>query len=376
MTPETPDPYRMARDTTSDRQSQLDALRAFGLITVVFVHTMHLRGPVYDDLGPMAMSLFFVLSGFLISGLLFDGREKAERLGVPRGTVLRRFYIRRFLRIFPIYYAVILAAYLLGEPVTRQYIWQLVTYQTNFLVAANGNPIPPITPFWSLAVEEHFYLVWPLIALFGSRAFIWRSAIAMVVISVVARFALKLNGLSYNASTLPTYTSLDGIALGCILALVWRERNVEERAVWVRRALIAGLTMETIRLGLYLAPDSISAKLAIRTLHTLPTALICIWVVDRGAQDRLPAFLRHKVLAYLGLISYGAYVMHRYLIHAFGYDKTGGLRVFAVVLVTSIGLAIVSWTLFERPINELKRFWPYVPKPKAVVATDASMAAA
>src|SRR5512140_1852615 len=111
-----------------ERRYQLDSLRALATASVVFVHT-RVRGNLLADVGPLALALFFVLSGFLITGILLDARERADDAGVGRGGVLWRFYVRRFLRIFPLYYGVLVIVVLLGEPVTRQYIAELATYR-------------------------------------------------------------------------------------------------------------------------------------------------------------------------------------------------------------------------------------------------------
>ncbi|MEP6732346.1 MAG: acyltransferase [bacterium] len=362
------------------RQSQLDSLRALSVICVVFVHT-RTRGNLLGDLAPLAVALFFVLSGFLITGILLDARARAEAEGAGRGGVLRSFYLRRFLRIFPLYYAVLLVAVLLGEPVTRHYIAELATYRTNFLLARLGNNLAPITPLWSLAVEEHFYVFWPLIALFASRRGLWISMIVMIAGSVVARAVLILNHASHQAIANQTYAALDAIALGCVLAVLWRETTVEGRRPWIFRAMLVGLVAELFRVALFVFP--VSHGLAIRQLlNTLPFAMVCVWLVDLAAQDRLANWLRNRWLARLGLVSYAVYVMHRYVMHFLGFDRERGWGVFALVLAATIVLATLSWHFFEGPINRLKRFFPYVPHdsrsratiPEPIVSGEPSVA--
>jgi peptidoglycan/LPS O-acetylase OafA/YrhL len=359
------------------RSYQLDVIRALGLTAVVFQHTMNPHGPLLEDVPPLALTLFFVLSGFLISGILLDARERAAASGVDRKGVLGRFYIRRFLRIFPIYYATIAVAVLLGEPATRRYLLELVTYQTNFLLAGAGHNIPPITPLWSLAVEEHFYLLWPLIALFASRRMMWGTAIAMVGVALASRGYQAFQNAPYQTITLPTYASLDGIAIGCMLAITWRDTTAEQREPWIRRLLVIGGLVVLVRMGLMFAGGF---RAIVHTLHTFPFALVSIWIVDRGARDMLPRLFNSRWLASVGVISYGAYVMHRYVMHYLGFDGERGLHVFFPVLVVSLGLAAVTWRLFERPLNDMKRFWPYVrrapamPQMAAVVAPAHALA--
>ena len=343
----------------ADRSYQLDVIRALGLTAVVFQHTMNPHGPLLEDVPALALTLFFVLSGFLITGILLDARARAEASGLGRGGVLRRFYVRRFLRIFPIYYAAIAVAVLLGEQTTRNYLWELVTYRTNFLLARVGHNIPPITPLWSLAVEEHFYLLWPLVALFASRRVMWGTALSMVVIAVASRGYHAFQGASYQTITLPTYAALDGIAIGCMTAIAWRDATPERREPWIQRLLVVGGIVLLVRMALMVVGGF---RPIVHTLHMLPFALVSVWIVDRGARDLLPRLFDTRWLAHTGVISYGAYVVHRYVMHYLGFDGERGLHVFFPVLLISLAFAAVSWRFFEGPLNDLKRYFPYVPR--------------
>jgi peptidoglycan/LPS O-acetylase OafA/YrhL len=355
-----------------DRNYQLDSLRAFAAALVVFAHT-RARGDYWGELAPLGIASFFVLSGFLITSILLGAREEAERADVGRGSVLWRFYVRRFLRIFPIYYAVLVIAVLLREPVTSQYIAELATYRANFLMARLGQNLSPITPLWSLSVEEHFYLFWPLIVLFGSRRMVYGSIAAMVAGSVVIRAMLVLQHATYQAVAWPTYSAVDSIALGCLLAMGWRDRDATARRPWILGALGVGVVLQGVYLALRIL--NLPHALAItRVMNTLPFALICVWLIDRAAQDRLPAIFRNRWIARMGLVTYAIYIVHRYVMHYIGFDQKRGWDVFAITLVVSTAIATVSWLVYEGPINNLKRYVPYVPRkrvePSAVTAAD------
>jgi peptidoglycan/LPS O-acetylase OafA/YrhL len=227
-----------------ERRYQLDSLRALATAIVVFVHT-RVRGNLLADVGPLGLAFFFVLSGYLITGILLDAHDRADEAGIGRGGVLWRFYVRRFLRIFPLYYGVLLIAVLLGEPVTRQYIAELATYRTNFLLAGLGRNVAPITPLWSLSVEEHFYLFWPLIVLFVSRRMLWGSLALMVAGSFLSRGIRVLQHASYQAVAWPTYCAVDSIALGCALAIAWRSTSAEARKPWILGVLVIGTVVSS-----------------------------------------------------------------------------------------------------------------------------------
>jgi peptidoglycan/LPS O-acetylase OafA/YrhL len=364
---------------SKSRQIQLDSVRAISLAMVVVQHTMRPPGRILGSLGSAGLMVFFVLSGYLISGLLLEARERADAERVPKGGVLRRFYIRRFLRIFPLYYAVLAIAALIGEPTTRQYLFQLATYQTNFLMAGLGKNLPPVTPLWSLAVEEHFYLFWPLIVLFASRRFVWASVGVMVLGSVFSRGWAAAHGGGFQAVVMPTWASVDGIALGCALALLFRYSTAEVRVRWINRSLAAGIVLGLV--WVTVARASFPGRGTIyNAIQMLPVGLISFWVIDKAVEGRLPRLFNSKVLGQLGLMSYGMYVLHRFVMHYLGFDYERGPVVFLSVFGVSAAIAFVSWHLFESPINNLKRFWPYVPRrapvPEPVTAPVGALASA
>jgi peptidoglycan/LPS O-acetylase OafA/YrhL len=331
------------------------------------------RSLLVRDIGGMGVELFFVLSGFLITGILLDARADAEAMKAPRRGVLRRFYIRRFLRIFPLYYTIILVGWVLHSPYVRAHVFWLLGYGTNFLMVLLDQNIGVVTPFWSLAVEEQFYLCWPFIVLFMPyRKLPWILG-GMVAVAVVSRCAIALAHGSHIAITAPTWSNLDGLALGGLLALAHRSRRDVYRAM--RAVLVCGVLLETVRLTLVALAWARPVRYA---LWMLPWALVCVWAVDRAARDQLPAIFRWRVLIWLGTISYGVYVFHSPVAGAMNFDSRHGWSAFAIVTAATFVVASVSWIAFERPINNLKRHWPYVRPPRApasVVAAPAAVSA-
>lgn len=139
----------------------LDGLRAFAVGLVIYSHWMPGHYQFKLPWGSAGVQLFFVLSGFLITGILLRCRTSVARL-----SALRAFYVRRILRIFPLFYCVLLLAYVLNiEPVRETVFWHL-PYLSNFYFFSIGRWDGDISHFWSLAVEEQFYLFWPAIVMF------------------------------------------------------------------------------------------------------------------------------------------------------------------------------------------------------------------
>ena len=147
---------------------QLDGVRAIAISAVLLAHF-----PVFPALvqiyamqpGQLGVRLFFVLSGFLITRILLHCRDLVESGTVSLGAVLRRFYTRRALRIFPLYFLVVGVFAWLGAPNVREHLVWHLTYTTNFRMAALASNLFPAGHFWSLAIEEQVSAVWPLLTL-------------------------------------------------------------------------------------------------------------------------------------------------------------------------------------------------------------------
>jgi len=165
------------------RLTALDGLLTFAVLAVI----LHHNGPhdiAYSfNPGGLGVRLFFVLSGFLITGILLEARGAGGRTG--RGQVLRAFYVRRALRILPAFYAVLALGMVLEPQIRRDWLWH-ATYQTNHYTAVLGHWPRAISHAWSLAVEEQFYLAWPLVVLFTPQRWVGRAIVTSFVIGPIA----------------------------------------------------------------------------------------------------------------------------------------------------------------------------------------------
>src|ERR1700754_2151344 len=149
---------------------ELDSIRAIAVLLVIISHWIPPNIPINIlPNGPIGVNIFFVLSGFLITWILLENRKKTEELENTRGTVLKNFYIRRILRIFPIYYLVVFVLYIFSESSgteIRSALPYYLTYTSNFHFFYIDKWDGILSHLWSLAVEEQFYLLWPSIMLF------------------------------------------------------------------------------------------------------------------------------------------------------------------------------------------------------------------
>ena len=343
---------------------QLDALRAFAVLCVLVTH----YAPATRAVAPFAdfgVRLFFVLSGFLIAGILL--RAGTEN----RARTLRSFYARRFLRIFPAFYLALFAAVVLAIPGIREGLWWFAAYLSNFWFIFVGSVANPNygTHFWTLAVEEQFYVVAPFVILFAPRRYLKPILIVAAAGAVAYRLGAVAAGWSWDAYTRAPSACLDSLSLGVLLALT-RHRGLSDR--WTRWALAFGLPLLAIDLvANTLAQEGWSTSLLDfqHVLQDTAFALVSVWLVagaSRGFGGVAGRALSLTPLVYLGTISYGIYLYHYFAIWgfdaAFGWTRGGHPNqavYFFVLTAATVSVASVSWFAVERPISSLKRYFPY-----------------
>jgi len=313
--------------------------------------------------------LFFVLSGFLITSILLRARDQAAAIEQPVRTTLARFYIRRFLRIFPLYYAAVALA-AIGTREGRYMLLPNLLYVTNFAQFAKGDWTGSVSHFWSLAVEEQFYLIWPLLILWLPR----RQIKAVVCIAVLSApvFRVMMLFLKPNlhlVEVLPV-SCLDALGLGGMLAIVRNERQGHSRRFELACLLIGLPLWIALRAGVM---AKLSLPEAVWTLEATFASLVFTWVIGRAAdgfRGPMGYVLSFGPVVYLGTISYGLYVIHLPFIYWKYLWKTDARLLqdimlwtpsrFLLLFLITVCIASVSWWFYERPINSLKRYWPYV----------------
>jgi peptidoglycan/LPS O-acetylase OafA/YrhL len=365
----------------------LDGVRGVAIALVVIYHSIRFGGMqptvaldrVVQKLGAVGWSgvdLFFVLSGFLITGILYDAKH-------ARGY-FRNFYARRILRIFPLYYGFLFVAFVLwpllsrwtgvAAPIQAEQLWYW-TYLQNVAVAIKGWPVTAgIEHFWSLAVEEQFYLVWPLLVLALERRALVLACLAIGVGSLSVRALLVESGHPIAAYVL-TPSRLDPLAFGALLALIARTPGALPRAArWARPvagacALCLG-SMFFWRHGLHFW-DRIVETIGFTLLAVLFGAVLAVALASppRAFAARV---LAHPTLQLLGRYSYAMYVFHLPIIlsvaHAFsaatlprlaGSQLPGQMGFTSVTAMLTLYAARWSWRLYEAPLLRLKALFPY-----------------
>lgn len=344
---------------------QLDGLRGCAVLSVLVFHLI----PQYFDnspLGWIGVRLFFVLSGFLITGILLRGRELA-RSGVQSvGFTLRQFYARRFLRIFPIYYLVLIILFIFGaEEIRPKFLWHLA-YLSNFKFVIDGYFAKWVAHFWTLSVEEQFYLLWPVIVLFTPRKGLVPVLSAAIAVGPVYRLLSQLFDFSGLACEVLLPVCLDTLAAGALLAVL-----IYEPGAWPRRrralALIGWVgfaTYITLTILDYVKLSSVAGFVISTTAFALGAAGL-IGHAAFGFSGWRRSILQFRPLVYVGAISYGLYLYHEIVstllddLIAAGTLHSGAASLVALKFGLTFLAAAISWKFFERPINNLKRFFPY-----------------
>jgi peptidoglycan/LPS O-acetylase OafA/YrhL len=369
---------------------ELDGLRFFAFLAVYLNHTLlfgvgghhqhmsdrlaHLLGTI-GTAGAFGVDLFFALSAYLITELLLRERQARQRLDV------RAFYLRRILRIWPLYFLFLALARLLAALVPSEHLsWLDVAafalFSGNWAYAAH--PVVTVAaPLWSVSVEEQFYLIWPWAVRRGSLRRIVLAAVGMVAVGMALRFALAEHGIYEQWISKGSLTRVDGIAAGALLAVALKGR-VPRLGVAARLGLLgaglAALLWVAATFDLLVPPFDVAHEVLGWPL--VAVASVAILLSALGA-DGLPfRLLRSRPLVYLGRISYGLYVFHQVGLllsgDAFPHYADSKLQWASHLLVglaITVALAAASYRFVELPFLRLKqRFTVVRSRPQGAAA--------
>jgi peptidoglycan/LPS O-acetylase OafA/YrhL len=357
----------------------LDGLRGIAVSLVVFYHCHPKLGggwlSHFAEYGWAGVNLFFVLSGFLITGIIIEGREDAH--------FFRNFYARRALRIWPVYVLLLLLNYILVPCLLEHnpyHAWQITStapwlYYALFVQNLFALALPgPIGPTWSLAIEEQFYLAWAPI---GRRLSLRHLDIVLATVFVASPVIRACN----TGLLTPTHTliHLDGLAIGSLIAVLLR-MDIFSQPAW-RKLGLAGIALGLFGVGLMLFRGTAFADtfLALGFGGMLIAAL-----VSEPGSSLYARVLCLWPLKSIGTVSYGLYMTHILIFTVIGsfelrmlrYGAWGNLAVVVTRIVLSLGFAALLWVGFEKPILRLKRRFESPPKAQPEMAATELVAEA
>lgn len=334
-----------------------DGLRAIAFILVFFSHKIQFADA--NPYGEVGVWMFFVLSGFLITRILADARSEIEAGQSTVGRGLRRFYIRRTARIFPPYYGLlaIIAVVSLIVPIDNFWLPEKIayaTYTTNIFVADRGSWIGHFGHFWTLAIEEQFYLLFAPLVLLVPRRHTLAVCVSILALGIARTIDLEVEGATTIAKGISSIANFSLLALGGIIGLnaqrklpLWLTSGGAQLAVLVLFVSLAALFGQQEDWLLY-------GKLA----SAVVAGLLLLQIVQ-GQGSWLVGALNSPPLRGLGRISYGAYLVHNFIFISavlFGVAPEGlgfgaqWIVASLVELVLTIAIAAVSWRTMEKPI--------------------------
>lgn len=363
----------------------LDGIRFFAVMLVLIDHWSGDALPFPGSY--LGVCMFFVLSGFLITRILLNSKKRDEAAGRSHSFSLKQFYIRRTIRIFPIYYLTLGVLYVLNTPPVREKFWWLFTYNTNNYIAINQRWLGSVDHLWSLAVEEQFYLFFPFLILFLT----WKNVARMLYLSIIFSVALRLffywRGDDWMRAYVLVFTCLDAFGIGGLFAYyAWKgnEQLVAIFSSWKPIIFSIIAYAGIVFLGKNFGEEhNVITYVWLRLFESvLSVALIGKIVTNEvnktGKADWFIGLLSNRPVVFIGQISYGIYIYHNFVYNFYHspadspivklLDKLQHIvpnpLVFLVLKIgllfgITCGIAALSWFLIEKPINKLKDRFSY-----------------
>lgn len=390
---------------------ELDGVRGFACLSVLLLHIV--LGPIKTTPGTTfdsiriaiqpfmvgGVDLFFVLSGFLIGGILLDNKE-ADNYFIA-------FWRRRIGRIFPVYYlmlGLVLLIYAIdhfhSSAYTRSALynqipwWSMATFTQNFYMVFTGKYGNFLGVTWSLAMEEQFYIVLPFLVYFLARNRVAQIALILILLTPFIR-TMVWEMHSWRASYHLSPARMDTVMWGVLVAYVVRSDALLSFMAkcrgWIDVTIIAlAILIATDSFGLLSAsylrtPSTHAMGLFISTLRYSALAMMYGLIILRlfipGA-DWMKSAFSNKILGKVGLVSYAAYMYHQffnYTVHFIFRDsftpaltEWGQFYIPIAVLVSTFVAAAISYRYMERPIQIWARKMPYARSPSSTVSTAAT----
>lgn len=339
-------------------------MRGVAILLVILVHLF--RYYKWVSFGWMGVDLFFVLSGFLITGILVESKREKD--------YYKKFLVRRILRIFPLYYF-FLIVFFIGFPflslhdqvehysyLNSNQIWFWAYLQNWLFVTDHGYPdINIISHFWSLAIEEQFYIIWPAVVYFLSGKNLIKACGVLIIASLLFRTHLYFQEASWIVIYESTFTRLDGLAIGALIAILARDdmgRKWLEK--WVAWILIGSATSIVLIIGItgnYYVNNPLLQTVGYTLIDVFSGSLLVI-LISASSLNILKMAFKNPILVFFGKYSYGLYVYHKPIYYFLEIHLTSWISNREVVsligIVLTIVVALLSYRWLEAPFLRLK----------------------
>ena len=373
----------MAQNDQADRVPELDGVRGLAILMVLFFHILKRADNLTSSnllhsitsiarIGWVGVDIFFVLSGFLITSILLKTRDKPH--------YFKNFYVRRILRIFPLYYIVIIGLLLflpVLDPDTAagtQALWPFfILYQQNWVYIAKPGPSAFLVVTWSLAIEEQFYMIWPAIVKFFSKRQMVFIGVGIILFSLMMRIILTMLAIrdfpTKDFFYYGSVTRFESLAAGALVAIISRSSEWKNR---LGKYSKLGFTLSILGFGATLfgsslSPTSNNSNLAIwgYTLLAMIGSTLIMILITQPENSWVRVTFRNKILSFFGKYSYSMYLLHMPILLVLWNYFTGVKRQsFAVwltfILISFFGTIVASlltWHLLEKHAIGLKKYF-------------------
>lgn len=353
---------------------QLDGFRFFAILSVMLAHFIPTGFISRLPLG-FGVLFFFVLSSFLITRILLTAKDNNQRNSKTNAHSFKQFYIRRSLRIFPIYYLLLIFLYLINLYPCRDIFPWLISYTVNLFISY-GSDISiagSFTHLWSLAIEEQFYLIFPIFIFTINDKYILKFLISIIFLGFFGRMTLYIfNPLNIALWNFHSVSALDSLGVGGILGYLSLYKISLLKQIIGNKILfsISILSFLLVMIFSYSIYDSslkynFCSGILMRFLFNILSFWILGWSIVFGYKGILKLILENKYVLYFGKISYGLYLYHFFVQHIGNmifdkYNMLFSIEFKALIfMVFSVVIASLSWFLIESPVNKLKNNFAY-----------------
>jgi peptidoglycan/LPS O-acetylase OafA/YrhL len=344
----------------------LDGVRGIAILIVMVYHLEWLFPGLHEYVkgGFLGVDVFFVLSGFLITSILLSEQDKTG------GISLKKFYLRRCLRLIPAFWLFLIGLYIFGTYLLPEFQAGLVygrndflfavTYTMNWFSASNHSFDSNLNHVWSLSIEEQFYILWSLIlwkafADNTKRRFILYLTLGFVAALCVSRAVRALTGADLRTLYYSTDTRIDSILIGCAASMIYMWKMVSPEflsRMWFPIVSLLALASSLVVLVLS-SHEGRNLYISGLPIFNISIAILIFWLVNRKG-TAIHKILESRVLVWIGNISYSLYLWH-YLMYEFAKKEfaTPGSEIFVGVTL-AFAIACASYYFVEKPFLKLK----------------------
>lgn len=352
--------------------NQLDGLRSLAVLSVMVCHWITLKAVILIPLGSMGVNLFFVLSGFLITRILLIDKDTngTRSILIP----IKKFYIRRTLRIFPVYYLVCLILLSINFHASRENAWWLLSYLFNIKFALPGvwesGQLSYMVHLWSLSVEEQFYLIFPILIFLIPKKNIKAFLILTIIIGVASRLGIYLLSWPKNSIYVLTPACFDALGIGALLAYYFMFEKNRLQSILNKNYILYFVFFLFVSSIIY-SRNFIKGYGECRTItERFLFSICCFWIVGKAVMNEyrggVKLFLENKIVLFIGKISYGLYIYH-YFAEPF-YDFLNIKPLLNIIsnkyfyhfvkvslyFIMTLTISTLSYYIIEKPINNFK----------------------